>query len=86
MFYVIHYDPTSLHQTNEDNNKVYEKNRPIFTVINVCRKYLQVTRVILPMFISFNKLFIQIIMIGKCRIQKDNDKKSLDPTNDMKQV
>ena len=25
MFYVIHYDPTLLHQTNEYNNKVYEK-------------------------------------------------------------
>ena len=60
MYYIIHYDPTLLHQTNKDNNKVYEKNRPIFTVINVWRKYLQDKRIILPMFIPFNKLFIQI--------------------------
>ena len=30
MYYVIHYDPTLLHQTNEDNNKVYEKKSADF--------------------------------------------------------
>ena len=42
MYYVIHYDPTLLHQTNEDNNKAYEKNWLIFTVINIWGKYLPV--------------------------------------------
>ena len=55
MYYVIHYDPTLLYQTNEDNNKVYEKNRPIFTIINVWRKYLPVKCIILPMFIFDKK-------------------------------
>ena len=35
MYYVIHNKPNLLQQTCNNTNKVYKKNRPIFTVINI---------------------------------------------------
>ena len=50
MYYVTHDNPTLLHPTNDDNNKVYEKNWPILTVINVWGQCLQVNRILCPIF------------------------------------
>ena len=46
MYYVIHNNPTLLHQTNDDISLVYEKNRTILTVINVWIQCLQVKHII----------------------------------------
>ena len=48
MYHKIYNDATLLHQKNDDIKKVYEKNRPILTVINVLRQCLQVKRIIMP--------------------------------------
>ena len=60
MYYVICHNPTLLHQTNNDYNKVYEINRLIITVIKDWILFLRVKRTIFPMFSQENKLSIQI--------------------------
>ena len=39
MEYMIHNVAALLHKMNDNVNKVCQKNRPIFTVINVWKQY-----------------------------------------------
>ena len=83
MYFVIHNNLTLLRQTNDDTNKVYGKNWPIFTVTNVWKQCLQVE----PIFSLDNKLSIQIKYHDKkVAIMKKNMDKSLDPSDKIKQV
>ena len=49
MYRVVHNNATLLHQINGDINKVYQKNRPIFTVINVWKQCSHVKQITFPM-------------------------------------
>ena len=60
MYFVINNDATLLHQINGDVNKVYQKNRLIFTVINVWKQWSHVKQITFPMLSPENKLFIKI--------------------------
>ena len=60
IYYVIHNNPTLLHQTNDVTNKVYEKNQPVLTVINGSRHCLYVLLIVLLMFSPENTCPIQI--------------------------
>ena len=50
MYYMIYNDATLLHQKHDEIEKVYGKNRPIFTIIKLWRQCLQVKHIILPVF------------------------------------
>ena len=52
---MVNDDATLLHQTNDDINKVDQKDRPILTVFNVWRQCLHVKCILLPMFSPENK-------------------------------
>ena len=48
---MIYNDATLVHQKHDEIKNVYEKNRPILTVIKVWRQCLQVKRIILPILV-----------------------------------
>ena len=56
MEHVIHNVAALLHKMNDDINKVCQKNRPIFTVINVWKQCSHVKQITFPMLIPENKL------------------------------
>ena len=60
MYDVVNNDATLLHQINGGINKVYQKNWPLFTVINVWKQCSHVKQITFPMLSPENKLFIQI--------------------------